>query len=63
MFKGWEHFSYEERLKELGPFGLEKSRLRGGLIDVHKYLKVRCSEEARLFSVVPNNSTESKGTN
>ena len=62
MIRGLEHFSYEERLRELGLFSLGKRSLWGDLIAAFQYLKgAYKQEEEWLFMRVDSDMTRVNG--
>jgi len=62
MIRGLEHLSYEERLRELGLFSLEKRRLQGDLRAAIQYLKGAYRKDGEiLFSGACCDWTSSNG--
>ena len=52
MIRGLEHLFYEERLRDLGKFSLEKKRLRGDFNNIYKSKGRHQEDDARLYSII-----------
>ncbi|KAJ7424291.1 hypothetical protein WISP_29486 [Willisornis vidua] len=58
LIRGWEHLSYEDRLREVGLFSLEKRRLQEELIVAFQYLKgAYRKDRERLFTKTCSDKT------
>ena len=62
MIRGLQHLCYEERLRELGLWSLEKRRLQGDLSMAFQYLKGAYKQEGeQLFMRVDSDRTRGNG--
>jgi len=62
MTQGLEHLFYEQRLRELGLFSLEKRRVWGDLITAFQYMKGAYKSAGEgLFTRVCSHRTRGKG--
>jgi len=62
IIRGLEHLAYEDRLRELGLFSLEKRRLQGDLRAAFQYLKEAYRKDGEgLFTRMCSDTTRGNG--
>ena len=62
MLPGLESMDYDQRLRELGLYSLERRRMRGDMIEVHKVLRgIDRVDSQLLFPRAPQLNTRGHG--